>query len=240
MDRKLLPLEIKELGPSADGQGWEIAGYASTFGGEPDSYGDVVAAGAFASSIATRPTKLLLQHETPIGYQLELREDAHGLWGRWALIDTSAGTDAYKLAKAGVLDSLSIGYVPTDSEYRADGVRVLKAVDLLEVSLVTFPANSAAVVTDVKARPFTEHSEHVRVAVTEWLARVEAGSALRAKSDRPLSDERRAALEAMSGSLKAAAERVDRLLAPSASRVFAGAELRRRRLQAAGLLGDRS
>lgn len=236
MDRKVLPLQIKELAPAADGTGWEIAGYASTFGGTPDSYGDVVAAGAFAASIKTRQTKLLYQHETPIGYQLELREDAHGLWGRWALIDTSAGTDAYKLAKAGVLDSLSIGYVPVDAEYRADGVRLLKAVDLLEVSLVTFPANEAAVVTDVKRRSFADHSEHVRVAVREWLERVKAGSALRAKEDRSLSDDRRAALAAMAAELKAAACDVETLIAPPAPRLFAGVDLRRRRLSAAGLL----
>jgi HK97 family phage prohead protease len=137
--------------PVEDG-GWEIAGYASTFGGSPDSYGDVVAPGAFADSIAERPTKFLYEHHTPIGKQLELREDARGLYGRWSIVDTTAGTDAYKLAKAGVLDSLSIGYLADEVEFR-DDVRVLKRVTLYEVSAVALPANPSAVVTDVKRAP---------------------------------------------------------------------------------------
>lgn len=236
MDYKTLRLDLKELGPGSSGEGWEIAGYASTFGGDPDSYGDVVARGAFAASIETRATKLLLQHETPIGYQLELREDEYGLFGRWALIDTTAGTDAYKLARAGVLDSLSIGYVPVDAEYRADGVRVLKSVDLLEVSLVTFPANESAVLTDVKRRSFGDHSEHVRGALAGLVERAEAGAALRATEQRPLSDDRARALAGLSADLKAAAARLDTVLATATPKVLVGAGIRRRRLHAAGLL----
>ena len=133
-----------------DGGGWEIAGYASTFGPPADSYGDVVAPGAFTATIAERATKFLFEHQTPIGKQLELREDAHGLWGRWSIVDTTAGTDAYKLAKAGVLDSLSIGYLTRDAEQQDDGTRLLKTVELYEVSAVAIPANTNAVITDVK------------------------------------------------------------------------------------------
>jgi HK97 family phage prohead protease len=149
LDYKRLPFEVKEIVDVAGG-GWEIAGYASTFGGQPDSYGDIVARGAFAESIAARPTKFLFEHRTPIGKQLELREDAHGLYGRWTIVDTTDGTDAYKLAKAGVLDSLSIGYQTKEAEYTEDGVRILTKVDLYEVSAVSIPANPNAVITDVK------------------------------------------------------------------------------------------
>src|SRR5262245_26271927 len=151
LDYKRVPFEVKEIVDLAGG-GWEIAGYASTFGGQPDEHGDVVARGAFTESIATRQTKLLFEHAVPIGKQLELREDEHGLWGRWSVVDTSAGTDAYKLAKAGVLDSLSIGYVPTDVAFSPeDGTRILLKVDLFEVSAVAIPANPNAVITDVKS-----------------------------------------------------------------------------------------
>jgi HK97 family phage prohead protease len=149
LEYKRVPFELKEIVP-VDSGGWEIAGYASTFGGEPDSYGDVVAPGAFAASIAARPTKFLYEHHTPIGKQLELREDAHGLYGRWSIVDTAVGTDAYKLAKAGVLDALSIGYQTKDSEVASDGTRTLKVVDLFEVSAVAIPANQNAVITAVK------------------------------------------------------------------------------------------
>jgi hypothetical protein len=49
--------------------------------------------------------KHLYEHGEPIGKTLEIREDDKGLVGRWSIVDTQAGTDAYKLAKAGVLDS---------------------------------------------------------------------------------------------------------------------------------------
>jgi HK97 family phage prohead protease len=151
LEYKSVPFEVKAAAPNADGTGWEIAGLASTWWGEPDAYGDVVAPGAFAESIATRPTKFLFEHQVPIGKQLEIRETDEGLYGRWSVVDTTHGTDAYKLAKAGVLDSLSIGYIPLEFEYRADGVRVLQKIDLLEVSAVALPANESAVITDVKA-----------------------------------------------------------------------------------------
>jgi HK97 family phage prohead protease len=122
------------------------------------AYGDVVAPGAFAASIAERPTKFLYEHHTPIGKQLELRETDEGLYGRWSVVDTVVGTDAYKLAKAGVLDSLSIGYIPLEWELRGDGVRVLQAIDLYEVSAVALPANENAVITAVKAAPAPEPS----------------------------------------------------------------------------------
>lgn len=204
--------EIKDLG---DGR-WTITGYASTFGGQPDHTGDVVARGAFAESIATRPTKFLYQHADPIGVQLDLVEDQHGLLGTWEIVPTALGSDAHLLAKAGVLDSLSIGFITQDAEFRDDGVRVLKKVDLLEVSLVTFPANEAAVVTAVKARPFDVHSDDVRVAVAEWLERVRNGADIRLKEGRAISDSRRKRMATVSGSLRSAADEIDALLEETA------------------------
>src|SRR5262245_26849220 len=147
---KSVPFAVKALG---DDTGWEIAGLASTWWGEPDAYGDVVAPGAFAESIALRATKFLYEHFEPIGKQLALAETDDGLEGRWSVVDTAAGTDAYKLAKAGVLDSLSIGYMPLEWEMRSDGARILRKVDLYEVSCVALPANENAVITAVKRGP---------------------------------------------------------------------------------------
>lgn len=237
---KSIPFEVKEVVPVADG-GWEIAGYASTFGGEPDSYGDVIVAGAFADSIATRPTKFLYEHFEPIGKQLEIREDDKGLFGRWSIVDTATGTDAYKLAKAGVLDSLSIGYFTQEADYREDGVRILRKIDLYEVSCVAIPANRNAVITDVKSRPFEVHQADVQVALREYLERCRAGSAQRKQDGRPLSEARASALSTMSGSLRSAADELDALLvtAPPAETINVGAELRRRRYQAAGFTLER-
>ena len=214
IEYKSVPFRVKELVSVADG-GWEVAGYASTFGGEPDFYGDVVAPGAFAASIAAFPPKFLYEHAEPIGKTLEIHEDDHGLYGRWSIVDTRAGTDAYKLAKAGVLDALSIGFFAEDYAYREDGVRVLLRVGLPEVSAVAVPANRNAEITDVKGiRPFAAHGEDVRVAVRSWVERVRSGSEQRAADGKsPVSDDRRVALVAMSGSLRSAADELDAIVA---------------------------
>jgi len=158
LEYKSIPFAVKAAERAADDTGWEIAGLASTWWGEPDAYGDVVQPGAFAASIAERPTKFLYEHHTPIGKQLEIRETDEGLYGRWSVVDTTVGTDAYKLAKAGVLDSLSIGYIPLEWEIRGDGARVLQKCELYEVSAVAIPANTNAVITAVK-RASPEPSE---------------------------------------------------------------------------------
>src|SRR3546814_6119409 len=65
-------------------------GYASTFGGSPDSYGDVVLPGAFAESLVRHKREgtmplLLWGHnasELPIGNWVDMAEDGKGLWGK--------------------------------------------------------------------------------------------------------------------------------------------------------------
>jgi HK97 family phage prohead protease len=236
LEHKRIPFEVRAVTDS-EGGGWEIAGYASTFDTAPDYYGDVVAPGAFAQSIASYAPKFLFEHSEPIGKTLEIREDDHGLYGRWSVVDTRAGTDAHKLAKAGVLDSLSIGFIAQEYAYRDDGVRVLLRVDLPEVSAVAVPANRNAVVTDVKhvggTRPIADHATDARVAVRSWVERVRSGSELRASEGKsPLTDERRALVAEMSGSLRSAADDLDALVTAAAPSATAAPELRRLDLDA--------
>lgn len=239
LEYKSIPFEVKEIVPVADG-GWEIAGYASTFGGEPDSYGDVIVRGAFADSIASRPTKFLYEHFEPIGKQLEIREDDKGLFGRWSIVDTQVGTDAYKLAKGGVLDSLSIGYRTVEADdYTADGVRLIRKIDLYEVSCVAVPANRNAVITDVKSVTFDDRSEELRTALREWINHLKAGSAVRVKDGKePFTAQRRDQMTAVGGSLQEAVTEIEALATPPppAERINLGLELRRRRLERRGIL----
>lgn len=143
-------LELKFVGEEGT-----FAGYASIFH-VVDSQRDEVMPGAFRDTLARRdtPVKLLWQHrlEEPIGVVTQLFEDARGLYieGR-LLLEVAQAREAYALLKAGAVSGLSIGYSPRRVRRDADsGVRKLYAVDLVEVSLVTLPANSAAQVTVVK------------------------------------------------------------------------------------------
>lgn len=146
------------------GKDGEFEGYASVFG-VVDNVRDVVERGAFKKSIdaqvrAGRMPALLWQHDAaqPIGKWLEMREDSKGLFVRGQLLmDVQKGREAYALMKENVVTGLSIGYRTIDSERDSKGIRHLKEVELLEVSIVTFPALTVARTTAVKNdRPKTE------------------------------------------------------------------------------------
>jgi len=124
-----------------------VEGYASLFG-EADQGGDMVAPGAFGTSLQRlaalgRKVKFLWQHDParPIGVWHEVREDARGLWVSGEILaDVAQGAEALALMRAGAIDGLSIGYRTVRAEpSRGTGGRRLLEIDLWEVSLVTFP-----------------------------------------------------------------------------------------------------
>ena len=147
-----------------------FAGYASVFD-VVDSQRDVVMPGAFRDTLALRdtPVKLLWQHriDEPIGVISALFEDGRGLYIEGQLLlDVAQAREAYALLKAGAVTGLSIGYTPRRYVRDPDsGVRKLQAVDLVEVSLVTLPANARAQVTVVKdARQALDATQVLRTA----------------------------------------------------------------------------
>ncbi|WP_090524721.1 HK97 family phage prohead protease [Paracoccus isoporae] len=132
--------------PPRRGDDAAIEGYASRFG-LPDRGGDIVARGAFAASLSRiaaqgGKVRMLWQHDParPIGVWDEVREDATGLFVRGRLLaDVARAREAAALIAAGAIDGLSIGYRAIRAERDATGRRVLREVELWEVSLVTFP-----------------------------------------------------------------------------------------------------
>jgi HK97 family phage prohead protease len=97
---------------------------------------------------------MLWQHDQdePIGVWTEMEEDAKGLRVKGQIItETEKGKAAYALLKKGALRGLSIGFVSKEWSYDAQSeIRTLTAVDLWEVSLVTFPAMKLAMIDTVK------------------------------------------------------------------------------------------
>lgn len=151
MAKKQLDFPFKVKAVNDDGV---FSGYGSVFN-VLDAYNEVVVPGAFSDSLKTRQPALLWQHRSgePIGVYTDVKEDTVGLHveGKLAL-KTARGAEAYELLKMGALNGLSIGFMVRDESYdRVSGISTLKKLDLWEVSLVTFPANDAARVTDVKA-----------------------------------------------------------------------------------------
>ncbi len=131
-----------------------VTGYASVFNGV-DSYGDSIAPGAFTQTIARGKPLMLWAHKAdkPIGRWDHLAEDSRGLCVEGQLnLKTSAGQEAFEHLRQRDLDGLSIGFrvLPGGAEQKGD-VRMLKALDLVEVSVVSLPADPGARVLSVKS-----------------------------------------------------------------------------------------
>ncbi|WP_245943267.1 HK97 family phage prohead protease, partial [Rhodovulum viride] len=138
----------------------EIEGYASTFGGEADSYGDIIAPGAFAESLAEHAAKstmpkMFWQHDPwqPIGKWTSAVEDGKGLLVKGQLnMGVQRAREAYELLKAGDIDGLSIGYRVRSYELDEEAeMRTLTNLNLREVSIVSIGANENATIAAVKA-----------------------------------------------------------------------------------------
>ena len=148
----------------ADSNG-SIVGYASTWTREPDSYGDVVAKGAFTECIARlkeegRNIPFLWNHDAMnlkafIGTVIDLLEDDHGLKFEAIFDDTEEAQRARQLAQDGRLckfsfayDVLEAGEITLEDGRKANELRKL---NIHEVSLVMYPANPDTSVVSVKS-----------------------------------------------------------------------------------------
>jgi len=166
-EQSFIDIKTELVAETTDEGKGEFEGYGSIFG-NTDLGNDVIQKGAFKRSLRKRgpkKVKLLYQHKTdmPIGVFDEIREDDKGLFvkGRLAL-ETQAGREAYELMKMGALDGLSIGFKVDPKGYsyeRRTKKRVIEEVDLMEVSLVTFPMNPKAMVRSVKG---------AEISIREW------------------------------------------------------------------------
>lgn len=174
MNRQECRLEIKSAQTASPEEGMTFSGYGAVFG-NIDSYGDVIEKGAFAKTIKSfkesgKWPAMLSQHGgwlssaqdmTPVGVWTEMKEDDHGLYVEGKLADTPRGRELYELMKMTprpAIDGMSIGYFVTDSSDEKKGdelIRHIKGIDLVELSLVTFPANKEARVADVKSEELT-------------------------------------------------------------------------------------
>ena len=122
-----------------------FAGYAAIFD-RPDRGGDVIRKGAFAASLGSgEVVPLLWQHKAGavIGRIEHLSEDRRGLRVVAELGDGAYAARAAKLVQSGRLDGLSFGYRVRDAG-RSGGLRELRELELVEVSLVAEPMQPRA------------------------------------------------------------------------------------------------
>ena len=156
MSKKLYSTGIASvIDVKVDGEG-TFSGYGATFN-NVDRGGDMILPGAFKKSLGQKSisaVKMLYQHDPskPIGVWQQIEEDKKGLkvTGK-LLLSVEKAKETYELMKAGVIDSLSIGYrTVKDAFDTTKNVRQLLELDLWEISCVTFPMNPGATVDQVK------------------------------------------------------------------------------------------
>lgn len=173
---------MAEFRAADDGAG--LSGYASHFW-SVDSYQTAVKPGAFRKTLRERGERIpiLWQHnpDYPIGRPTSLKEDKTGLKFDATISErTSKGADAMALLRDDVPLGMSFGFQTIKSRpattddpldftaYSAKvaDVEVIEEVRLWEVSLVTFPANELAGISDVRALAEADAlaslTEHIR------------------------------------------------------------------------------
>jgi hypothetical protein len=156
MKTKAFGFEVKALDEAG-----KLKGYASVFNVR-DSYNEVVLPGAFSDSLARHKREgsyplMLWQHNSdePIGVWDDFSDDGKGLYSEGGLLinqNVPTADKTHALLKAKAVRGMSIGYREVDVEPSKDGEpRKLIKLDLMEVSIVSFPANRRALVEAVKS-----------------------------------------------------------------------------------------
>lgn len=142
-------------------------GYASVFGGV-DSYGDTIVRGAYAETLKQENRKapiLMLFGHNPgrvIGKWTDVAEDSKGLHVRGEF--TPGHTDAQNVRasmKHGAISGLSIGFYARKAEETETG-RILKGIDLVEVSVVSMPADTDARVDLASVKAYQDDIKSIR------------------------------------------------------------------------------
>lgn len=152
METKQLSLAQTEI--KFNGAAFAFSGYASVFGGV-DSYGDTIEPGAYKNTLENRqrPVRMRWNHYGDIiGKWMTIREDEKGLFVEGELTPGhSKANDVFASMKHGAVDGLSIGYRIKAFDQLNENRRLLKEIDLIEISVVEEPADWSARISDVKS-----------------------------------------------------------------------------------------
>lgn len=128
---------------------YQICGYAAVFT-QPDQARDLIKPGAFKETLMQRKwaIPMLYQHDPmrPIGRWFQIQETDQGLWVEGELTaGVALADDVAALVTAQAIDGLSIGYrIRSAQEGRGHVRRFLTQIELVEISIVTFPMQREA------------------------------------------------------------------------------------------------
>lgn len=157
-----MELNYKSFDTKSDGDSGQISGYFSTYDRIPDSYGDIVAPGAFTETIKKReesghPFPLCWNHDLDqiIGKVESIEDTEKGPLMVASFFDTPLAQEKREIVKSGCVYQFSFAFSvleagPVELE---DGTKAneLRKLDLFEVSIVPIPANQRAEMTEIKS-----------------------------------------------------------------------------------------
>lgn len=143
-------VERRSCGVEFRAAGRKLEGYAAVFGAlaRIGSFSETIRSGAFSQTLQSNPDILALVDHDPTRLlartasgSLKLAEDTRGLHFELAIPDTQLGHDVLALAERRDLGGMSFGFRVKDEAWPASDQRELRAVDLVEISVVqAFPA----------------------------------------------------------------------------------------------------
>lgn len=159
---------LTEFTTREDGETRSIEGYFAVYNSNYEiapGLSESIAPGAFSRTLSG-DVRALINHDTTLvvgrtkAGTLQLRDDAHGLWGHIDINPNDVDAmNLYNRVKRGDVDQCSFGFDirSEDTDIKEDGSIhwTLKDVELYEVSCCTFPAYTE---TNISAR---EHDRDV-------------------------------------------------------------------------------
>lgn len=142
---------------AAEGDRWTFAGVAST--PTLDRQNDTVDP---LGAKFTLPLPILLQHDMaqPVGHIVSATVDKTGIRVAGKITEPTADMpvglasrlrEAWSSIKSGLVRGLSIGFLPIEAKWNAEGGMDIAAWDWLELSLVTVPAQPEAGISSFKS-----------------------------------------------------------------------------------------
>jgi HK97 family phage prohead protease len=149
---------VETFGSTLNGGGWASRPESVAIGST--GIASRFSTNAYPNTRITVP--LLWQHDQakPIGVAKLSRRDG-ALWADWTISPTALGNDVWTLILDNVLNGQSLGFAVTKS-HNQDGVRVVDACQIQELSLVTFPADAAARIVTADGKSVTLHCAPAR------------------------------------------------------------------------------
>lgn len=173
---------------------------------------DVIHRGAFKATIAEWKKSGQVKHlldshnrftiRAAVGKLLDAREESKGVWSKWSIIEGNDGDEVLARLRSGVVESMSIGWVPkefdeaSDEDARTGVVRNIRKLDWRESSLVLFPMNPAALIDTASVKALVEQGLETKAlpgesleALKELHATLSGFLAGAAAKDLPIPDE---------------------------------------------------